>query len=102
METFWGRFSCDDALLFLQFSQSCPPDIKLQAFSMRILASSDLSKVTSCMQHALSARYPRTRYAAGWDAKFLWIPLSYLPSCVADVLMTFLTPSLKNVVPENS
>uniref|UniRef100_A0A673KFP4 Retinol dehydrogenase 1 n=1 Tax=Sinocyclocheilus rhinocerous TaxID=307959 RepID=A0A673KFP4_9TELE len=36
--------------------------IKLQEFSMKILASSDLSKVTSCMQHALSARYPQTHY----------------------------------------
>ncbi|XP_067300629.1 retinol dehydrogenase 1 [Pseudorasbora parva] len=69
--------------------------IKVQAFSMKILASSDLSKVTSCMQHALSARSPRTRYAAGWDAKFIWIPLSYLPTCVADVFLKFLMPSLK-------
>uniref|UniRef100_A0A673KEC6 Retinol dehydrogenase 1 n=1 Tax=Sinocyclocheilus rhinocerous TaxID=307959 RepID=A0A673KEC6_9TELE len=37
--------------------------IKLQEFSMKILASSDLSKVTSCMQHALSARYPQTHYS---------------------------------------
>uniref|UniRef100_A0A671PYQ2 Dehydrogenase/reductase (SDR family) member 9 n=1 Tax=Sinocyclocheilus anshuiensis TaxID=1608454 RepID=A0A671PYQ2_9TELE len=37
--------------------------IKLQEFSMKIVASSDLSKVTSCMQHALSARYPQTCYS---------------------------------------
>ncbi|XP_048050576.1 retinol dehydrogenase 1 [Megalobrama amblycephala] len=69
--------------------------MKSQAFSMKILASSDLSKVTSCMQHALSARSPRTRYAAGWDAKFLWIPLSYLPTCIADFFMNLLLPSPK-------
>ncbi|XP_052004752.1 retinol dehydrogenase 7-like isoform X2 [Xyrauchen texanus] len=69
--------------------------MKLQAFSMRILCSSDISKVTSCMQHALSARHPRTRYAAGWDAKLFWIPLSYLPTCVADFIINILLPSPK-------
>ncbi|KTF93077.1 hypothetical protein cypCar_00007595 [Cyprinus carpio] len=69
--------------------------IKVQEFSMKILASSDLSKVTSCMQHALSARYPQTRYSAGWDAKFFWIPLSYLPTCIADMVTNILMPSTK-------
>lgn len=69
---------------------------KAQEFSMKILASSDLSKVTSCMQHALSSRYPRTRYSAGWDAKFLWIPLSYLPTCVADIFTSIIMPSIKS------
>uniref|UniRef100_A0A8C3GBB4 Retinol dehydrogenase 1 n=1 Tax=Cyclopterus lumpus TaxID=8103 RepID=A0A8C3GBB4_CYCLU len=53
----------------------------------------DISKVTRCMEHALTARFPRTRYSAGWDAKLFWIPLSYLPSCVSDFHM-----SLKNVM----
>ncbi|XP_055070555.2 retinol dehydrogenase 1 [Misgurnus anguillicaudatus] len=66
--------------------------MKCQAFSMGILCSSDISKVTSCMVHALSARNPRTRYAAGWDAKLFWIPLSYMPTCVADFIMSLLLP----------
>uniref|UniRef100_A0A8C3AYD7 Retinol dehydrogenase 1 n=1 Tax=Cyclopterus lumpus TaxID=8103 RepID=A0A8C3AYD7_CYCLU len=53
-----------------------------QNFSMGLLCSPDISKVTRCMEHALTARFPRTRYSAGWDAKLFWIPLSYLPSCV--------------------
>ncbi|XP_036424812.1 retinol dehydrogenase 1 [Colossoma macropomum] len=69
--------------------------LKIQAFSMDILCSEDISKVTSCMQHALSAKYPRTRYGAGWDAKLLWIPLSYLPACIADFVITALLPSPK-------
>uniref|UniRef100_A0A8C3AUC4 Retinol dehydrogenase 1 n=1 Tax=Cyclopterus lumpus TaxID=8103 RepID=A0A8C3AUC4_CYCLU len=52
-----------------------------QNFSMGLLCSPDISKVTRCMEHALTARFPRTRYSAGWDAKLFWIPLSYLPSC---------------------
>lgn len=70
-----------------------PADVRAQAFSMGILSSPDLSKVTWCMEHALTACYPRTRYSAGWDAKLLWIPLSYLPSFVSDFFVRLLLPS---------
>ncbi|NXG50385.1 RDH1 dehydrogenase, partial [Psilopogon haemacephalus] len=52
---------------------------------MRLLCDADLSKVTWCMEHALAARHPRARYSAGWDAKLLWLPASYLPSCLVDL-----------------
>uniref|UniRef100_A0A4W3HN24 Retinol dehydrogenase 7-like n=1 Tax=Callorhinchus milii TaxID=7868 RepID=A0A4W3HN24_CALMI len=64
----------------------------LQRFSMWYLCDSDLSKVTKCMEHALTAKYPRSRYSAGWDAKFFWIPISYAPSCVADYMLRFFLP----------
>ncbi|XP_019744094.1 retinol dehydrogenase 1 [Hippocampus comes] len=67
--------------------------VKAQAFSMGILCSSRISLVTSCMEHALTARFPRTRYTAGWDAKLFWIPLSYLPSVVSDFVISMLLPS---------
>ncbi|XP_063070891.1 retinol dehydrogenase 5 [Engraulis encrasicolus] len=58
--------------------------IKVQRLIMNAVCDSDLSKVTNAMEHALLSAYPRTRYSAGWDAKFVWIPLSYMPSCVVD------------------
>ncbi|XP_041807002.1 retinol dehydrogenase 1, partial [Chelmon rostratus] len=67
--------------------------LKAQKFSMGILCSPDISKVTRCMEHALTARFPRTRYGAGWDAKLFWIPLSYLPSFVSDFVVRVLLPS---------
>lgn len=67
--------------------------LKAQDFSMGILCSPDISKVTWCMEHALTARFPRTRYSAGWDAKLLWIPLSYLPSFVSDFVVNVFLPS---------
>uniref|UniRef100_A0A3Q3VXA6 Uncharacterized protein n=1 Tax=Mola mola TaxID=94237 RepID=A0A3Q3VXA6_MOLML len=67
--------------------------IKAQKFSMGLLCSADISKVTRCMEHALTARFPRTRYSAGWDAKLLWIPLSYLPAFVSDFVVSMLLPS---------
>ncbi|NXA87542.1 RDH2 dehydrogenase, partial [Melanocharis versteri] len=48
--------------------------------------SSNLSLVTNCMEHALTSVHPRTRYSAGWDAKLLYLPFSYLPSALSDAL----------------
>ncbi|XP_063743393.1 retinol dehydrogenase 1 isoform X2 [Eleginops maclovinus] len=69
--------------------------VKAQEFSLGILCSPDISKVTRCMEHALTAQFPRTRYGAGWDAKFFWIPLSYLPSFLSDFFVNMLLPSPK-------
>lgn len=65
---------------------------------MGLLCSSDISKVTWCMEHALTARFPRTRYSAGWDAKLLWIPLTYLPTFVSDFVIRVLLPSPKGQI----
>ncbi|KAF7649015.1 hypothetical protein LDENG_00148560 [Lucifuga dentata] len=70
--------------------------LKAQRFALGILCSPDISKVTRCMEHALTACFPRTRYGAGWDAKFIWIPLSYLPSFFSDFVISMLLPSPKN------
>ncbi|NXG99645.1 RDH2 dehydrogenase, partial [Loxia leucoptera] len=48
--------------------------------------NTDLSLVTNCMEHALTSLHPRSRYSAGWDAKLLYLPLSYLPSALSDAL----------------
>lgn len=52
------------------------------------ISDGDLMKVVSCMEHAVSAVRPRTRYSPGWDAKFFWLPLSYMPAFVIDYLMS--------------
>ncbi|NWS24468.1 RDH16 dehydrogenase, partial [Polioptila caerulea] len=54
--------------------------------------NSDLSLVTNCMEHALTSLHPRTRYSAGWDAKLLYLPISYLPSALSDALFTLFYP----------
>ncbi|KAM9514605.1 retinol dehydrogenase 16-like [Guaruba guarouba] len=54
--------------------------------SMKKLCSPKLSLVTGCMEHALTSRYPRTRYTVGWDAKLFYIPLSYAPSALSDLV----------------
>ena len=49
--------------------------------------SSKIHLVTEAMEHALLSWWPKTRYAVGWDAKFLWIPLSYLPNIISDSII---------------
>ncbi|XP_052521184.1 retinol dehydrogenase 16-like [Tympanuchus pallidicinctus] len=52
----------------------------------------NLSLVTNCMEHALTSRYPRCRYAVGWDARLFFIPLSYMPSAIFDAFFTQFYP----------
>ncbi|XP_042307417.1 retinol dehydrogenase 7-like [Sceloporus undulatus] len=54
--------------------------------------SKDLYLVTDCMEHALTSCYPRTRYSPGWDAKLFYIPLSYMPTLVADFVLARFAP----------
>ncbi|XP_055975952.1 retinol dehydrogenase 16-like [Sorex fumeus] len=49
--------------------------------------NNDLSLVTDCLEHALVSCHPRTQYSAGWDAKFTFIPLSYMPTFLVDALL---------------
>ncbi|XP_075055548.1 retinol dehydrogenase 7-like [Mixophyes fleayi] len=51
-----------------------------------------LSLVTDCMEHALTAVHPWTRYSVGWDAKLIFLPLSYLPTVFLDFLLTIGQP----------
>ncbi|NWT06202.1 RDH16 dehydrogenase, partial [Mionectes macconnelli] len=60
---------------------------------MHRLTSSRLSPVTDAMTHALLSRCPRSRYAAGWDARLLFLPLSYCPAWLSDTLLGLLMPT---------
>uniref|UniRef100_A0A3Q3KXQ3 Retinol dehydrogenase 1 n=1 Tax=Mastacembelus armatus TaxID=205130 RepID=A0A3Q3KXQ3_9TELE len=83
----WTRLP-QDMLVMITFICFYLSDVKAQEFSMGIFCCPDIAKVTRCMEHALTARFPRTRYSAGWDAKLFWIPLSYLPSFVSDFVIS--------------
>ncbi|XP_048726185.2 dehydrogenase/reductase SDR family member 9 isoform X2 [Caretta caretta] len=67
--------------------------VRAQRFSMKRLCDSDISKVIKCMEHALIVKYPRTRYGSGWDAKFFWLPLSYAPTLLSDMMLRMLLPT---------
>ncbi|XP_061736067.1 retinol dehydrogenase 7-like [Nerophis ophidion] len=63
--------------------------------SFTMLTDGDLMKVVGCMEHAIAAMHPRTRYSPGWDAKFFWLPMSYMPSFMADSLFIRCRPKPK-------
>ncbi|NWV57277.1 H17B6 dehydrogenase, partial [Daphoenositta chrysoptera] len=48
------------------------------------LSSSRLSLATDAVTRALLSRCPRSRYAAGWDAWLIFLPLSYCPAWLSD------------------
>ncbi|XP_071991043.1 retinol dehydrogenase 7-like [Engystomops pustulosus] len=54
--------------------------------------SLQLYHVTDCMEHALTAVHPWTRYSPGWDCKFYHLPVSYLPTVLSDYLMCRSSP----------
>ncbi|XP_076776660.1 retinol dehydrogenase 16-like [Arvicanthis niloticus] len=58
----------------------------------------DLSLVTDCMEHALTACHPRTRYSAGWDAKLFYLPLSYLPTSLVDAFFYWTSTKPQNAL----
>ncbi|XP_069345408.1 retinol dehydrogenase 7-like [Eulemur rufifrons] len=66
----------------------------LKLLSEHVLPSAEenLSEVTDCMEHALTACHPCTRYSAGWDAKLFYLPMSYMPTFLADAILTWILP----------
>ncbi|XP_066469740.1 retinol dehydrogenase 16-like [Tiliqua scincoides] len=68
------------------------------ASEMQATCNANLSLVTNCMEHALTAVHPHTRYSAGWDAKLFFLPISYLPTWVPDSLfnLSYPKPEQKN------
>ncbi|XP_053907268.1 retinol dehydrogenase 16-like [Cuculus canorus] len=74
----------------------------LEAYTQRStllqhLSSARLSPVTAAMAHALLARCPRSRYAAGWDAQLLFLPLSYCPSWLSDAVFSLILANQSDV-----
>ncbi|KAM7244330.1 hypothetical protein CapIbe_004938 [Capra ibex] len=54
---------------------------------LKPLWAGNLSLVTDCMEDALTTCHPHTRYSAGWDARFFYLPMSYLPGFLVDLMM---------------
>ncbi|XP_063813165.1 short-chain dehydrogenase/reductase family 9C member 7-like [Pseudophryne corroboree] len=48
--------------------------------------------VPDCMEHAVTAVYPWTRYSPGLDCKLFYLPLSYLPTVISDYVLCRLAP----------
>ncbi|CAG5122354.1 unnamed protein product [Candidula unifasciata] len=51
-------------------------------------ATEDLRLVVNAYVHAITSRFPRTRYRPGWDAVWFYNPVSYLPDSLADLVLS--------------
>ncbi|KRY41211.1 17-beta-hydroxysteroid dehydrogenase type 6 [Trichinella spiralis] len=58
--------------------------------------STQTEVVTKAYFEAIVSRFPRYRYTVGWDAYFLWIPCSYLPTRIA-IIISFIFTNMFNV-----
>ncbi|CAI9609741.1 unnamed protein product [Staurois parvus] len=54
--------------------------------------SPKIHQVPDCMEHALTAVHPWTRYAPGWDCKLYYLPVSYLPTAISDYMVCRSSP----------
>ncbi|CAJ0566951.1 unnamed protein product, partial [Mesorhabditis spiculigera] len=62
---------------------------KHSRFSRLSHCSDDLDSVVDAYEHALLARFPKTRYWVGWDTIFFYIPLATLPTFLQDWVIHF-------------
>ncbi|NXD30856.1 RDH16 dehydrogenase, partial [Spelaeornis formosus] len=86
----WERLSAEtQAAYSRQYLEKYSKSITL----LHRLSSSRLSHVTDVMTHALLSRCPRSRYAAGWDARLIFLPLSYCPAWLSDTILGLFMPS---------
>jgi len=46
-----------------------------------------IDDVVDAYEHALFGRYPRARYVVGRDAKFIYLPLQWLPEWLGDWIL---------------
>ncbi|XP_064647314.1 dehydrogenase/reductase SDR family member 9-like isoform X4 [Lineus longissimus] len=60
--------------------------------TLDMLISSDIEAVMDGFEHALTSLFPKKRYSVGRQAKYAFIPISYLPSSVQDFLLSLRRP----------
>jgi len=57
------------------------------------IATYTTDSVVEAYEHALLGRFPRARYLVGRDAKFVYLPLQWLPEWLGDWLMRKFDPN---------
>jgi len=56
------------------------------------LGTARIDDVVDAYQHALFGTYPRARYVVGFDAKYIWLVLQWMPEWLGDWIFTKLDP----------
>lgn len=50
--------------------------------------------------HALTSRFPYSRYKVGYDMKFVFAPLTFVPTFLQDVIVGFFMKTQNAPVPD--
>ncbi|XP_029893891.2 LOW QUALITY PROTEIN: retinol dehydrogenase 16-like [Aquila chrysaetos chrysaetos] len=74
------------------YSHHYPETYAKSSVLLHRLSSSCPFRVTSIMAHVLLARFPHSRYVAGWDARLALLLLSYCPAWLTDATISFFLP----------
>lgn len=82
----WNRLSAD---LKEEYGEKFYEDSKKAIIDEFIekIASPRISDVVDAYEHALTGWWPRARYVVGKDAKFLWLPLQWMPEWLCDTIL---------------
>uniref|UniRef100_A0ABI7Y3W5 Retinol dehydrogenase 16 n=1 Tax=Felis catus TaxID=9685 RepID=A0ABI7Y3W5_FELCA len=65
--------------------------VKKSVKKLKSTCCNNLYLVTNCVEHALTACHPRTRYSSGWDAKLFYLPMSYMPTLLVDAMIYWMS-----------
>jgi len=57
------------------------------------MSSPRVDDVVDAYHHALLGLFPRARYVVGKDAKFIWLPLQWMPEWLGDWILTKFDPN---------
>ncbi|XP_034858230.1 retinol dehydrogenase 16 [Mirounga angustirostris] len=85
----WDRLSPEVKELY---GEKFLASVKKSVEKLKSTCCNNLYLVTNCMEHALTACHPRTRYSPGWDAKLFYIPMSYMPTLLVDAMIYWNSP----------
>ena len=64
--------------------------LKALVSGMNEFSSKHTSDVVDAYVDALTSKFPRARYVVGWDARLLFVPLSFLPEWISDWVLNTL------------
>ncbi|XP_029450720.1 retinol dehydrogenase 7-like isoform X1 [Rhinatrema bivittatum] len=87
LQQIWNRLPVE---IKESYGQDSYNKISKKVHYLDLVCNSKLTLVTDCMEHALTAVHPHTRYSAGRDTKLIYLPFSYLPTSLADFLISLM------------
>ncbi|XP_050388746.2 retinol dehydrogenase 16 [Patella vulgata] len=94
-EKFQDAFNQGDSEFRQYYGQEFIDQSKMMIKQLREKSSSNLFEVIDAYEHAITARYPKSRYILGNDAKYFFRLLWTIPEWMSDFIICFSSPRPK-------